>query len=129
MNFAKKLGPYTIIIEPKGHHTLLTRQHCCWKLLLATMFPRYFASKFVAKLPAVVPFRIMNNNDLTWKNHATPTNYNYYRVELYKYSRDEPDSPWTQYITNGAISRARYTITHFKRHHHVLRLISNRMSV
>ena len=42
-----------------------TRQHCCWKLLLATMFPRYFASKFVAKLPAVVTFGIMNNNDLT----------------------------------------------------------------
>ena len=27
------------------------------------------------------------------------------------------------------ISRARYTITHFKYHHRVLRLISNRMSV
>ena len=52
-----------------------TRQHCCWKLLLATMFPRYFASKFVAKLPAVVTFGVMNNNDLTWKNHVTPTNY------------------------------------------------------
>ena len=31
--------------------------------------------------------------------------------------------------TNGGISRARYTITHFKHHHRVLRLISNRMSV
>ena len=29
-------------------------------------------------------------------------------------SRDEPDSPLTQYITNAGISRARYTITHFK---------------
>ena len=28
-------------------------------------------------------------------------------------SRDEPDSPLTQYITNAGISRARYTITHF----------------
>ena len=27
-------------------------------------------------------------------------------------SRDEPDSPLTQYITNAGISRARYTITH-----------------
>ena len=44
-------------------------------------------------------------------------------------SRDEPDSPLTQYITNGGLSRARYTITHSKHHHHVLRLISNRMSV
>ena len=29
-------------------------------------------------------------------------------------SRDEPDSPLTQYITNAGISRARYTITHLK---------------
>ena len=40
-------------------------------------------------------------------------------------SRDEPDSPLTQYITNAGISRARYTITHFKKHHRVLRLIWN----
>ena len=44
-------------------------------------------------------------------------------------SRDERGFPLTQYITNGRISRARYTITHFKHHHRVLRLISNRMSV
>ena len=44
-------------------------------------------------------------------------------------SRDERGFPLTQYITNGGISRARYTITHFKHHHRVLRLISNRMSV
>ena len=44
-------------------------------------------------------------------------------------SRDEPDSPLTQYITNVGISRARYTITLFKHHHRVLRLISNRISV
>ena len=44
-------------------------------------------------------------------------------------SRDEPDSPLTQYITNAGISRARYTISHFKHHHCVLCLISNRMSV
>ena len=31
-------------------------------------------------------------------------------------SRDEPDSPLMQYITNAGISRARYTITHFKHH-------------
>ena len=42
-------------------------------------------------------------------------------------SRDEPDSPLTQYITNGGISRTRHTITHFKHHHRALRLISNRM--
>ena len=29
-------------------------------------------------------------------------------------SRDEPDSPLTQYITNAGISRARYIITNFK---------------
>ena len=44
-------------------------------------------------------------------------------------SRDERDAPMTQYITNAGISRVRYTITHFKHHHRVLRLISNRMSV
>ena len=44
-------------------------------------------------------------------------------------SRDERDAPLTQYITNAGISRARYTITHFKKHHRVLRLISNSMSV
>ena len=44
-------------------------------------------------------------------------------------SRDERGFPLTQYITNGGISHARYTITHFKQHHRVLRLISNRMSV
>ena len=44
-------------------------------------------------------------------------------------SRDEPDSPLTQYITNAEISCARYTITLFKHHHRVLQLISNRISV
>ena len=44
-------------------------------------------------------------------------------------SRDERDVSLTQYITNARISRTRYTITHFKHHHRVLRLISNRMSV
>ena len=44
-------------------------------------------------------------------------------------SRDERGFPLTQYITNERISRAMYTITHFKHHHRVLRLISNRMSV
>ena len=43
-------------------------------------------------------------------------------------SRDEPDSPLTQYITNAGISRARYTITLLKHNHRVLRLISNRIS-
>ena len=44
-------------------------------------------------------------------------------------SRDEPDSPQMQYITNAGISCARYTITDFKHHYRVLQLISNRMSV
>ena len=44
-------------------------------------------------------------------------------------SRDERGFPLMQYITNGRISLARYTITHFKHHHRVLWLISNRMSV
>ena len=44
-------------------------------------------------------------------------------------SRDEPDSPLMQYITNAGISRTRYTITHFKHHHRVLRLISNQISI
>ena len=44
-------------------------------------------------------------------------------------SRDERCFPLTQYITNGGISWARYTITKFKHHHRVLPLIFNRMSV
>ena len=44
-------------------------------------------------------------------------------------NRDERGFPLTQYITNGGISSARNTSTHFKHHHRVLRLISNRMSV
>ena len=44
-------------------------------------------------------------------------------------SRDERGCPLAQNITNGRISRARYIITHFKAHHRVVRLISNRMSV
>ena len=44
-------------------------------------------------------------------------------------SRDERGFPLTQYITNGRISQARYTVTHFKHHYPVLWLISNRMSV
>ena len=63
----------------KGHHTLLTRQHCCWKLLLATMFPRYFASKFAAELPAVVTFGVMNNNYITLKA-SRDSNELYYRA-------------------------------------------------
>ena len=44
-------------------------------------------------------------------------------------SKDERGFPLTQYITNGRISRDGYTITHFKHHHCVLRLISNKISV
>ena len=44
-------------------------------------------------------------------------------------NRDERGFPLTQYITNGGISSARNTFTHFKHNHRVLRLISNRMSV
>ena len=39
-------------------------------------------------------------------------------------SRDERAAPLTQYITNAGITRARYTITHFKHHQRVLRLQS-----
>ena len=44
-------------------------------------------------------------------------------------SKDERGFPLTQYITNGRISRGGYTLTRFKHHHRVLRLISNSMSV
>ena len=52
-----------------------------------------------------------------------------YQESIDSISRDERGFPLTQYITNGGISRAGYTLTHFKHHHRVLRLISNRMSV
>ena len=53
----------------------------------------------------------------------------YFFFHFVNISRDEPDSPVTQYITNAGISHARYTVTHFKHHHRVLWLISNRISV
>ena len=57
---------------------------------------------------------------------SIPFIFIYHRV----ISRDEPDSPLTQYITIAGISRARYyTITLFKHNHRVLQLISNRISV
>ena len=52
-----------------------------------------------------------------------------YIIELVdSISRDERDSPLTQYITNAGISRDRYTIMLFKHNHRVLRLISNRIT-
>ena len=64
-------------------------------------------------------------------HHKTPYIYTSIHIidSVDSISRDERDTPLTQYITNAGISRARYTITHFKHHHRVLRLISNRMSV
>ena len=57
-------------------------------------------------------------------------NYDNYIIEsVDSISRDERDFPWTRYITNAGISHARYTITHFKHHYHVLQLISNQMNV
>ena len=54
----------------------------------------------------------------------------YYIIEsVDSISRDEPDSPLAQYVANAGISRARYTITHFKHHHCGLQLISNPISV
>ena len=41
---------------------------------------------------------------------------------------DERGFPLTQYLTNARISRDRYSITHLKHPHRVLRLISNTMS-
>ena len=44
-------------------------------------------------------------------------------------SRDEPDSPLTQYITNAGISRARYTVTLFKHHHRVMADFQSNMCI
>ena len=72
-----------------------------------------------------------------WKTSLIPT-YRVYRLydiririieSVDSISRDERGFSLTQYITNGRISRDRYTITHFKHYHRVLRLIPNRMSV
>ena len=61
--------------------------------------------------------------------HTSMKNELYIIESVDSISRDERGFPLMQYITNGGISRAGYTITHFKHHHRVLRLISNRMSV
>ena len=64
------------------------------------------------------------------ENISTTKKDNYDIIEsVDSISRDERGFPLTQYITNGGISRAGYTITHFKHHHRVLRLISNRISI
>ena len=59
-----------------------------------------------------------------------PDIYNYIIESLDScISRDELDSPMTQYIIKAGISHVKYTITHCKHHHRVLPLISNRISV
>ena len=69
-------------------------------------------------------------NRITGQENNYSNNYLTFIIETVdSISRDEPDSPLTQYITNAGISRARYTITHSKHHHRVLQLISNRISV
>ena len=44
-------------------------------------------------------------------------------------SMNERDFSYTHYITIAGISHGRYTIMHFKHHHRVLQMISNRMSI
>ena len=61
--------------------------------------------------------------------NMTPFKNDYIIESVDSISRDERDAPLTQYITNAGITRARYTITHFKHCHRVLLLISNRMRV
>ena len=60
---------------------------------------------------------------------SIPTFCSFLKMFFILVSRDERDAPLTQYNTNAGISHTRYTIRHFKHHHCVLRLISNRMSV
>ena len=69
----------------------------------------------------VVPGRMVAGSHLASVNAAIES--------VDSISRDERGFPLTQYITNGRISRARYTIRHFKHYHRILELISNRMSV
>ena len=61
--------------------------------------------------------------------HTSMKNELYIIESVDSRNRDERGFPLTQYITNGGISSARNISTHFKHHHRVLRLISNRMSV
>ena len=85
-------------------------------------------SLHVAKDKNVLFFASSTQLTKRHKNKSFVDILNYHRVGRLSISRDERGFPLTQYITNGEISRARYTTTHFK-HHRVLRLISNRMSV
>ena len=62
-------------------------------------------------------------------NFLYSTLYIYIIESVDSISKDERGFPLTQYITNGRISRGGYTLTHFKHHHRVLRLISYSMSV
>ena len=77
------------------------------------------AEKQIASMTKFYDVQYNKNNDDDNNNNNNNNNN----------SRDERGFPLTQYITNGRISRARYTITHFKHYYGVLRLISYRMSV
>ena len=72
----------------------------------------------------VIIIKIHNNNDYCplWpKINKIKLNNNKNIIESVDFiSRDERGFPLMQYITNGGISRAGYTITHFKHHHRVL---------
>ena len=65
--------------------------------------------------------KVIDMKTMTFSNHIIGS--------VDSISRDERDAPLTQYITNVGITRASYTVTHFKFHRRVLGLISNRMSV
>ena len=78
---------------------------------------------------ALSPNHIIVNNTQHTYNAIIINMQNFIIESVDSISKDERGFPLTQYITNGRISRGGYTLTHFKHHHRVLRLISYSMSV
>ena len=92
---------------------------------------RFQNSKYISKPTRILLYALIKcTEDYTRDNNSnTLENRNPIIESVDSISRDERDSPLTQYITNAGMSRTRYTIKHFKHYHRVLRLISNGISV
>ena len=83
---------------------------------------RFQNSKYISKPTRILHYALIKcTDDYTRDNNSnTLENRNPIIESVDSMSRDERDSPLMQYITNAGISRARYTITHFKHYHRVV---------
>ena len=129
------MGPQCPLVPPPMSNSAVLRGKVS-RCKIATEFPRKCGccvkierQNFLGKIVAATEFpsyTISCDTGRTIQNIIY--NYIYIIIEsLDSISRDERDTPFTQYIANTGITRARYTITHFKHHHRVVLMISNRI--